>query len=26
MDDILPEEEHVTHEVISGENLVDYFA
>ena len=26
MDDIMPEEEHVTHEVISGENLVDYFA
>jgi flagellar hook-length control protein FliK len=26
MDDILPEEEHVTHEVISGENLVDYFS
>jgi len=26
IDDILTEEEHVTHEVISGENLVDYFA
>jgi hypothetical protein len=26
MDDILPEEEHVTHEVVSGENLIDFFA
>ena len=26
IDDILPEEEHVTHEVTSGENLIDFFA
>ena len=26
LDDIMPEEEHVTHEVISGENLIDFFA